>query len=251
MKIILNGALGKMGRTIWNLVESNDKNMEICIGIDIFADGSDDKVLKSLFEYTGEADIIFDFSHHSCTKELMEYAVKRKLPVIVATTGHEESELKMIHEAAEHIPVFHSANMSLGIAMLADFACCATSLMPDADIEIIEKHHNQKLDSPSGTALMLANEIKCVKEDAEFVCGRSGQSKRKKKEIGIHAVRMGGVIGEHEIIFSNGSETITLKHEAHNRSLFADGAITVSEFLVDKKPGLYNMASLVNEIRKA
>lgn len=251
MKIILNGALGKMGKTIWDLVEKNDKDMEIAIGIDYFADGSNDKVLKTLWDYNGEADIIIDFSNHACTKDLMEYAVKRNLPVIVATTGHDEAELKLIHNAAEKIPVFHSANMSLGVAMLADFACCATSLMPDADIEIIEKHHNQKLDSPSGTALMLANEIKCVKEDAEFVCGRSGHAKREKKEIGIHAVRLGGVIGEHEIIFSNGSETITLKHEAHSRSLFAEGAITVSKFLFNKKPGLYNMASLVNEIRKA
>lgn len=251
MKIILNGALGRMGRAIWDIVENTEKDMEICVGVDFYADGSNEKIIKSLAEFNGNADVIIDFSNHTCTKDLMDYAVSHNLPVVVATTGHDDAELKMIKDASDKIPVFHSANMSLGVAMLADFACCATSLMPDADIEIIEKHHNQKLDSPSGTALMLANEIKCVKEDAEFVCGRSGHAKREKKEIGIHAVRLGGVIGEHEIIFSNGSETITLKHEAHSRSLFAEGAITVAEFLVNKNPGLYNMASLVNEIRKA
>ena len=251
MKIILNGALGKMGAELWRIIEQSDKDILISVGVDPRADESNEKLVKNLSDFSGDADIIIDFSHHAATKDIMEYAVNRNLPVIIATTGHDQNEIAIINDAAKKIPVFYSANMSLGVAMLADFACCATTLMPESDIEIIETHHNQKLDAPSGTALMLANEIKCVKEDAEFICGRNGQHKREKQEIGIHAIRRGGVIGIHEIIFTNGTETITLKHEAHSRSLFADGALVAAEFMSGKKPGLYNMNSLVSEIRKA
>ena len=250
MKIIINGALGKMGVELTRIINESEKDYEVVAGADPRADGSNNIFVK-LSDFSGDADIIIDFSHHAATKELMDYAVSRNLPVIVSTTGHDEAELKMIEEASKKIPVFHSANMSLGVAMLSDFACCAATLMPDADIEIVETHHNQKLDAPSGTALMLARDIKCVKEDAEFVCGRNGQHKREKQEIGIHAVRRGGIVGIHEIIFSNGTETITIKHEAHSRSLFADGALVAADFMMGKKPGLYNMNSLVSEIRKA
>ena len=250
MKVIINGALGKMGVELTRIIGESDGKFEVAAGVDARSDGTIGTYPK-LSDFSGDADIIIDFSHHAATKDLMEYAVKRNLPVIVSTTGHDEAELKMIDDASKSIPVFHSANMSLGVAMLSDFACCAATLMPDADVEIIETHHNQKLDAPSGTALMLAKDIKCVKEDAEFVCGRSGQHKREKQEIGIHAVRRGGIVGIHEIIFSNGTETITIKHEAHSRSLFADGALVAAEFLINKTPGLYNMNSLVSEIRKA
>ena len=250
MKIIINGALGKMGLELTRIINESGGKYILAAGVDARATGNDN-IYKNLSDFTGEADIIIDFSHHAATKDLMEYAVKRSLPVIVSTTGHDETDLKMIKEASEKIPVFHSANMSLGVAMLSDFACCAATLMPDADIEIVETHHNQKLDAPSGTALMLANDIKCVKEDAEFICGRNGQHKREKQEIGIHAVRRGGIVGIHEIIFSNGTETITIKHEAHSRSLFADGALVAADFMKNKTPGLYNMTSLVSEIRKA
>ena len=250
MKVIINGALGKMGAELTRIINESNGKYQLVASVDVQADGTEG-ILTKLSDFNGDADIIIDFSHHAATKDLMEYAVSRNLPVIVSTTGHDDAELEMIKSATKIIPVFHSANMSLGVAMLSDFACCAATLMPDADIEIVETHHNQKLDAPSGTALMLANDIKCVKEDAELLCGRNGQRKREKKEIGIHAVRRGGIVGIHEIIFSNGTETITIKHEAHNRSLFADGALVAADFMKDKKPGLYNMNSLVNEIRKA
>ena len=153
----------------------------------------------------------------------------------------------MIDEAAKSVAIFRSANMSIGIAVLADFAKRAAALMPEADIEIIEKHHNQKLDAPSGTALMLANEIKEAKTDAVFVCGRYGHQKRTEKEIGIHALRMGGVIGEHEVILATPTETITLKHEAHTRALFADGALVAAGFLVGKPAGIYTMKDIVKK----
>lgn len=246
MKVILNGALGKMGAEIWKRLEAGSHGMTPVAGVDPNADGSDPRIVRSLSEYTGEADVIIDFSHHSCTEDLMNYAVSHGLPCMLATTGQVQAELDMIDEAAKKIPIFRSANMSLGVAILADFARRAAALMPDANIEIVEKHHNQKLDAPSGTALMLANEIKRSKEDACFVCGRYGHGKRTDQEIGIHALRLGGVIGEHEVILATTEETISLKHEAHSRALFAEGALVAAEFLVGKPAGLYDMHAIVD-----
>ena len=247
MKVLMNGALGKMGAQIWTLLENGKNGAEIACGVDINADGSDSRIVKSLADFEGKADVIIDFSNHACTAELMDYAVKTGTPCVVATTGHTVEELAMIDKAAESVAIFRSANMSIGVAVLADFARRAAALMPDADIEIVEKHHNQKLDAPSGTALMLANEIKESKTDATFVCGRYGHQKRDKKEIGIHALRMGGVIGEHEVILATPTETITLKHEAHTRALFADGALVAAEYLVGKPAGIYNMKDIIGK----
>ncbi len=245
MKVIMNGALGKMGRQIWSLLEEGKNGTEIACGVDIGADGSDSRIVGSLSDFEGEANIIIDFSHHACTGDLLAYAEKRNLPCIIATTGHTAEELEMIRAASEKIPVFHSGNFSLGIAVLCDFARRAAAIMPGANIEIVEKHHNQKLDAPSGTALMLANEIKEARENATFVCGRYGHGKRTENEIGIHALRLGGVIGEHEVILATPTETITLKHEAHTRALFADGALVAAGFLVGKPAGLYTMKDIV------
>ena len=247
MKVLMNGALGKMGAQIWTLLESGKNGAEIACGVDINADGSDARIVKSLSDFDGKADVIIDFSHHACTAALMDYAVKTGTPCVVATTGHTAEELEMIEKAAQKVAIFRSANMSIGVAVLADFARRAASLMPDADIEIIEKHHNQKLDAPSGTALMLANEIKESREGATFVCGRYGHQKRTEKEIGIHAVRLGGVIGEHEVILATPTETITLKHEAHTRALFADGALVAAEYLVGKPAGMYTMKTMIGK----
>ncbi len=245
MKIIMNGALGKMGKQIWALLEEGKNGAEIACGVDPNADGSDPRILTSLGAFTGEADMIIDFSHHACTGALLDYAVERNLPCIIATTGHTAQELEQIKAASEKIAVFHSGNFSLGIAVLCDFAKRAAAIMPEANIEIVEKHHNQKLDAPSGTALMLANEIKRSREDATFVCGRYGHGKRTAQEIGIHALRLGGVIGEHEVILATPTETITLKHEAHTRALFADGALAAADFLLGKPCGLYTMHDIV------
>ena len=247
MKVLMNGALGKMGAQIWTLLESGKNGAQIACGVDINADGSNPRILKSLDEFQGKADVIIDFSNHACTKSLMEYAVRTKTPCVVATTGQTAEELEIIENASKEVAIFRSANMSIGVAVLADFARRAAELMPGADIEIVEKHHNQKLDAPSGTALMLAEEIKQAKTDATFVCGRYGHQKRSPKEIGIHALRMGGVIGEHEVILATPTETITLKHEAHTRALFADGALVAAEFLVGKPAGFYNMKDIVGK----
>ena len=163
---------------------------------------------------TESADCIIDFSHHSAIAELCDYAVKNKLPLVIATTGHTEEENGMINEAAKTVPVFKSGNMSLGVALVACLSKIAAKAFPDADIEIVEKHHNQKLDVPSGTALLLADSIKQVKKDSEYVIGRHENGKRKKNEIGIHSLRMGNEVGTHEVIFAMGSQVITIKHEA-------------------------------------
>ena len=244
MKFIVNGAKGRMGAQIVALLKKEDCPHELLAGVDINATEGDG-FFSSLSDVTQKADCIIDFSHHSATKEICDYATKNAVPVLFATTGQTPEELEMIKTASSSIPVFVSANMSVGIAMLANFAKMAVAAMPDADIEIVEKHHNRKLDAPSGTALLLANEIKKVKTDAEFVCGRAGMAKREKNEIGIHAIRGGGTIGVHEIIITTDSQTITLSHEAHTRELFAEGAISAAAFVGEMPCGFYNMYDMI------
>jgi 4-hydroxy-tetrahydrodipicolinate reductase len=202
---------------------------------------------KSYNEVNIDADCIVDFSHHSVTKDLLKFAVSKKLPLVLCTTGHTDDEKQAIFEASKQIPIFYSANMSIGVSLLVELAKKVAISMPNADIEIIEKHHNRKVDAPSGTALMFYDAIKEVRQNATAVMGRSGQSKRTKEEIGIHSLRMANVLGEHQVIVATANQTITLKHEAHNRGLFAEGALTASVYLVKQVAGLYNMKSMLQE----
>jgi 4-hydroxy-tetrahydrodipicolinate reductase len=241
--VILNGAGGRMGAEVLKLLNAGYCGATLAAAVDPVADG----FLPSLDAYSGEADVLIDFSHRSATRAVTEYAVSRRLPAVIATTGQSEEELKMITEAAKQVPIFRSANMSIGIAALLRMAKTVAALYPDADIEIIEKHHNRKLDAPSGTALMLAEGIREVRRDASYLFGRGGQKKREKNEIGIHAVRMGNIIGEHEVIVGTDTETITLRHEAHSRSLFAEGAVAAAEFLLGRGAGIVSMADMVGQ----
>lgn len=243
MRIIVNGALGRMGREVINLVAGEYRGIELAAAAD--RDAAVPGWYRSLVDFQGQADVIVDFSHHTAITEIMEYACIHKIPAVIATTGHEPAELECISAAAKMIPVFYSANMSLGIALLADLAIKTAAAFPDADIEIIETHHNRKLDAPSGTALMLAEEIRTVRSGALWKMGRSGQDKRNAGEIGIHAVRRGNIIGIHEILVTTDSQTITLKHEAHNRAVFAEGAIAAAEFIAGKTAGLYTMQDMI------
>ena len=240
IRIIVNGAGGKMGTRVLALAEQSESFLAVA-AVDAFAQG----FVSSLSEVQESVDGIIDFSSHLATGELLEYALKTKTPLVIATTGHTEDEMSAIKEAAKQIPIFMSANMSVGVAVIVNLAKQIASVFPEADIEIVEKHHNQKIDAPSGTALMIANAIKEVREDARFVCGRSGIGKREANEIGIHALRMGGVIGEHEVFVVTPSQTISVKHEAHTRDLFAEGALSALSFIVGKEPGLYNMYDLL------
>ncbi len=248
MDIILNGACGRMGAAVRELIEAGARpGLRLAAGIDPSADAGDPKLFGALEEYTGRADVIIDFSHHTCTAALTEYAVARSLPLVIATTGQTDEETAQIKAASEKIPVFLSANFSLGIAVLARFARAAAAIMPDAEVEIIETHHDRKLDAPSGTALALARAVRDSIPDAEPVFGRSGHKKRAKNEIGIHSLRIGGVVGEHEVIISSGNEIISLKHKAESRTLFAEGALTAASFLVGKPAGMYTMDDVAAE----
>lgn len=244
IKVIVHGALGRMGKEVTRFVEES-ADMTIAALVDINGDG--DKVLTSLDAFGGDADVIIDFSHHAAVPAVIAYAKKRALPTIIATTGCTEEETACVSEAAESIPVFASGNMSIGVAVLAAFAAEAARIMKDADIEIVETHHKNKLDAPSGTALLIANEIKTNRPDANFVLGRSGMRKREKEDIGINSVRLGNIVGIHEVIISTESQTITLKHEAHTRALFAEGAVAAARFICGKKAGLYNIKDMVRK----
>ncbi len=244
MKVIVNGALGKMGIEITKLVLEGYYDASLAAMIDISAK-SYDNVYQSIQDFDGESDVLIDFSHHTAVREILPYAIKHSLPVVIATTGHDDEEKALMQKAAETIPVFHSANMSLGVATLCSLVKTAAKLFPDADIEIIETHHTNKLDAPSGTALMLANAVCEVRPDAYTNCGRHGMGKRDKNEIGISSLRLANVVGEHEVIIATGTQTLTLKHEAHSRALFAEGAVAAAAFIKDKPAGFYTINDMV------
>lgn len=245
MKIIINGIVGYMGHEMEKLVLAGVRGAE-------FAGGADPRVedkegcAKELDALNVTADCLVDFSHHSCTEKMLAWAVKNGIPTVIATTGQTDEEKQMILEASKKIPVFFAANYSLGIALLAEMARKVAAAMPEAEIEIIEKHHDRKLDAPSGTALALAEAIREVRPAANLVKGRAGMGKRQPDDIGIHAIRMGNIVGEHEIMIGTPNQTITLKHEAHDRALFAEGALAAAEFLMKQNAGLYDMKSLVS-----
>ncbi len=253
MKIMINGISGFMGREVAKLCETGYRGATLFVGVD--PNAKPDFEFKTVKEFAAvedadQIDCIIDFSHHSCAPALLEFAVLNKIPTVIATTGHTEEEHQAITEAAKNIPVFFSANMSLGVALLVELAKNAALAMPDAEIEIVEKHPNRKIDAPSGTALMIVDAIKEVRPEAYANCGRSGQGKRCFDEIGIHAIRMGNVVGEHEVILATQNQTITLKHEAHSRALFAEGAIAAAAFIIKRGNGLYDMKSLVSGLER-
>ncbi len=253
MNILLNGICGHMGREVVKLCEGGYRGAKLAVGVDPSALGCEAPACVKSFsdiQAVGGVDCIIDFSHHTCAPALLDFAVENGIPTVVATTGHTAEEIECIKNAAKEIPVFFSANMSLGVALLVELAKQAAQAMPDAEIEIIEKHHDRKIDAPSGTALMIANALCEVRPEAYTNLGRSGQGKRTPEEIGIHAVRMGNIVGEHEVILGTQNQTITLKHEAHSRALFAEGAIAAAAFLVNCEKGLYDMKSLVDGVGK-
>jgi 4-hydroxy-tetrahydrodipicolinate reductase len=245
MYVLIHGVAGRMGGHMAQIALSGARGITGVCGVDEMGTHPEVTTYHSFEDVPSAPDCIIDFSHHSTVDALLAYAVAERVPVVIATTGFTDDELRHIHEAAAEIPVFLSANMSLGVALLTELTRIAARMMPDAEIEIIEKHHNRKLDAPSGTALMLARAVQDVRPEAELVLGRSGNGKRTKTEIGLHAIRMGNIVGEHEVLIGTDSQTISLKHEAHDRALFAEGAAAAAEFLMGKAPGLYNMQDLV------
>lgn len=233
-----------MGRAV--LEATHGTQMTVISGTDINAGQSNFPVYTSISYAAEIPDVIIDFSHHTALPDLMEYAVKNNVPCVVCTTGHTKEEYEIMHKASESIPVFFSRNMSLGVNLL--IALCkkaSAALGMDYDVEIIEKHHHNKLDAPSGTALMIADAIADTRSESEYIYDRSGvRKKREPKEIGISAIRGGSIIGEHEVLFAGKDEVLTISHSASSRELFAAGALRAAGFIVGKPAGMYNMDNI-------
>ena len=244
MRLILNGAGGRMGAVVRDLLSSRGEELDAVISgsADPAAQGGFAPIQNSIVS----GDLVLDFSHHTAVKDLLPWAEGRKLPVVIATTGHTPEELEQIRGSAKVIPVFFAANLSMGVALMADFARRAAAFFPEADIEIVETHHNRKLDAPSGTALALAKAVQEGRPGSTVAYGRSGMGKRKPGEITVHALRMGNIAGQHEIHITTDHQQLTLRHEAYDRVLFAEGAITAARFLLGKPAGLYGMEDILN-----
>ena len=249
MKILVIGIGGRMGRTVAELAKTGVRGVTAVFGVDPTGGPADVATFRRLEDVDDDVDCLIDFSHHSAINELLAYAESERLPMVIATTGHTPEEERAIAEAAKVLPIFKTANLSLGIALLKKIACITAQIMPEAEIEIVETHHDRKQDAPSGTALMLAEAIRAVRPECYPVCGRSGMGKRAKEEIGIHAVRIGNVVGQHEVLIGTDNQTISLKHTAHDRALFAEGALAAAEYIIHQPAGLYNMDDLTKDIK--
>lgn len=247
-KIIISGCNGKMGQVVESICKA-DHDIEIVAGFDIVQTSRDYPVYVSPANFTGEADAIIDFSSPKALNGLLAFATERKVPVVLATTGYSEEQLAQIDEASKIVPIFRSANMSLGINVVLDLIKRAAAILGEScDIEIVERHHNRKVDAPSGTALMLADAAReGLDYDVEYNYGRhERRTPRPKNEIGISAVRGGTIVGVHEVIFAGRDEVIEIRHEAQSREIFASGAVKAAKYLTTvSQPGLYNMQQLV------
>lgn len=248
IKLLLSGCCGHMGKTVTALVNSRG-GYEIVAGVDIKEDSNlDYPVFASFDEVNVNFDVIIDFSHPSVLSGLLEYTEKNHVPAVLCSTGYSDEQIKKINEASEHCALFRSANMSLGINLLSDICEQAAKILGDNfDIEIIEAHHNLKLDAPSGTALMLEKSVeKGLDYKPELIYDRHDRrQKRAKKEIGMHSVRGGNIVGEHQIIFAGEDEIITFSHSARSKTVFASGALDAALFMAGKTQGLYSMKDVI------
>ena len=243
------GCNGKMGQVISHLV-AQDENAKIVAGVDVFDDGRNSyPVFKNLEECTVAADAVIDFSSPKSLEELLRVSKKRNLPLVLCTTGYGDEDIKKIEEASKEVAILRSANMSLGVNTLLKLVSAAAKVLAkaDFDIEIVEKHHNQKVDAPSGTALALADAMnEALNKEYHYMYDRSKvREKRDKKEIGISAVRGGNIVGEHEVIFAGTDEVIEFKHTAYSKAIFGKGAVTAAKYLAGKDAGLYSMSDVI------
>lgn len=252
-RILLCGCNGKMGRVITSIVESR-QDCEIVAGIDIHTEISNSyPVFESIHEANCKADVLIDFSHPALLSDILIYVQEKKMPAVICTTGYSKAQVEEIAKASQNVPVFHSGNMSLGINLLIELSKRAAAVLSNQygfDIEIVEKHHNQKLDAPSGTALMIADGISEVLDQSpRYMYDRHSQrKKRDPHEIGIHSIRGGSIVGEHEVIFAGQQEVISISHSAQSREILAVGGVNAAMFLSDKPAGLYDMGHLLSAI---
>ncbi len=247
IKVIISGCNGHMGRVVKEICAS-DPEIDIVAGFDILGGSDHDfPVHTSPNLFQGEADVVIDFSHPAALTPLLTFCAKQKVAAVLATTGYTAEQLTEIDEAAKSVPIFRSANMSLGINVVVELIKKAAAILDGYDIEIVERHHNRKVDAPSGTALMLADAAaSAVPHDTQYIYDRSSvRHPRDKTEIGISAVRGGTIVGDHEVIFAGRDEVIELHHHAASREIFANGAVKAAKFLIGKDHGLFNMADLV------
>lgn len=248
IRILLSGCCGHMGRVIRGIVKQRD-DCEICAGVDLATESAEFPIYTSFDAVEETPDVIIDFSHPSVLSSLLAFARQRGgLPVVLCTTGYSAEQVAQVHEAAKDLPVFYSRNMSIGINLLIGLAKKAVQVLgDDFDIEIVEQHHNQKIDAPSGTALMIADAIAESRDmESHYVYDRHSQrKKREKSEIGIHSVRGGTIVGEHEVIFAGNAEVIRLSHSAQSKEVFAAGAVNAACYMKGRPAGLYDMSDLI------
>ncbi len=238
MKAVICGANGAMGKLIDGILGT-----DVVGRVSIDGENGVPKTFEALGKV--DADVVIDFSHHTAVGSVLAYAKENGCAAVIGTTGHTPEEKTLIYEAAKEIPVFYSGNMSLGIAVLCRLARQAAACFPEADIEIVEIHHNRKVDAPSGTAHMLFHAIRQARPNAVEVCGRAGEGKRKKDEVGVASLRLGSVVGVHEVHIHTGSQHLTLRHEAVTRAMLAEGAVDAARFMEGKGIGLYDMESVL------
>ncbi len=252
MNILIYGIGGTMGSVVYSRLKE-EADLTACCGVDKFLSGKEDSrfdipIYANCQQVTENIDCIIDFSNHSCVYDYIPYATKNAIPCVVATTGFDSKEQSLIDEASKIIPIFQTGNMSLGINIIEQLIKVATTLVGNkSDIEIIEMHHNRKIDAPSGTAKMLANAIKEISPNKKLVYGREGiTGKRNQDEIGIHSIRGGSLVGKHDVLFILNDEVITISHESQDKTIFASGSIDAARFILTKKNGIYNMQDLLN-----
>ncbi len=246
--LLINGALGKMGRMLADCAAQ--QGLSVAAGVDVCAEGATAAfpLHARLSDCTEAADVLVDFSRPAALSDVLDFARERKMPLVLATTGYSKEQEQQIEDAAKLLPVFRSANFSLGVNVLVSLAEQATAALQGFDVEIVEKHHKYKVDAPSGTALMLCAAVEnALPQKGERVFGRSGVCPRKENEIGLHAVRGGSLAGEHELYFLGEDETVTLSHSAASRRVFALGALRAANFIAAQKPGLYDMRSMLQK----
>lgn len=247
INVLVNGCNGKMGQEVVNQIEVN-KDFLVLAGFDREDLGNTSYPVYSTFSsITEKPDVIIDFSVPVATLNILEYAKENSIPIVIATTGFSEEQLKKVEEFSKYIPIFKSANMSYDINLMAKLLEQIAPILKESDIEIIETHHNRKIDAPSGTALLLADSInKSLDNSMEYKFDRfSSREKRKKNQIGFSSIRGGNIVGEHTVKFYSPFETFEISHTSYSRSVFADGALKAAKFIVHQKPGLYNMSDLI------